>query len=233
MPWDFWLIFLALGVLLPWRGRARMKTLLAMPHVSSMERLVLYASTIAFQWLAVAVVGWRVWAHGYTAAQLGLTFHNRTKLAVAAVVGAAVIATLQWLNLRRVGRIPVESRGSVQAIAERILPQSAVELLPYLALAITAGLCEEFLYRGFAMAALARAGLAAWLVVLASSVLFGLAHSYQGRGGIVMTFVVGLVLGVSRLTYNSLVPAIFWHSAVDVVAGVAGRRYLKRSPEST
>jgi membrane protease YdiL (CAAX protease family) len=233
MPWDFWLIFLALGVLLPWRGRARMKNLLAMPHVSSMERLVLYASTIAFQWLAVAVVGWRVWAHGYTASQLGLTFHNRTKLAIAAVLGAAVIATLQWLNLRRVGRIPVESRGPVQAIAERILPQSAVELLPYLALAITAGLCEEFLYRGFAMAALARAGLAAWLVVLASSVLFGLAHSYQGRGGIVMTFVVGLVLGVSRLTYNSLVPAIFWHSAVDVVAGVAGRRYLKRSPEST
>src|SRR5215470_20181480 len=101
MPWDFWLIFFALGVLLPWRGRARMKKLLAMPHVSSLERLVLYASTIAFQWLAVAVVGWRVWAHGYTAPQLGLVFHHRTKIAIASVVGAVVIATLQWLNLPR------------------------------------------------------------------------------------------------------------------------------------
>jgi len=229
MPWDFWLIFLALGVLLPWRGRARMKKLLAMPHVSSMERLVLYASTIAFQWVAVAAVGWRVWMHGYNAAQLGLLVHDRTRIGIAAVVGAAVIATLQWLNLRRVGRIPVESRGPLQAIAERILPQSTVELLLYLALAITAGLCEEFLYRGFAMAALARAGLGTWLVILLSSLLFGLAHSYQGRGGIVMTFVVGLVLGASRLTYNSLVPAIFWHAAVDVVAGVAGRRYLRRN----
>ena len=228
MPWDFWLIFLALGVLLPWRGRARIRKLLAMPHVSSMERLVLYASTIAFQWVAVAIVGWRVWVHGYTAAQLGLVFHDQTRLGIAAVVGAAVIATLQWLNLRRVGRIPVESRGLLQAIAERILPQSTVEMLPYLALAITAGLCEEFLYRGFAMSALVHAGLRAWLVILLSSLLFGLAHGYQGRGGIVMTFVVGLVLGVSRLTYNSLVPAIFWHSAVDVVAGVAARRYLKR-----
>jgi len=36
-----------------------MKKLLAMPHVSSMERLALYASTIAFQWFAVAVVAWR------------------------------------------------------------------------------------------------------------------------------------------------------------------------------
>jgi len=228
MPWDFWLIFVALGVLLPWRGRERMKKLLAMPRVSLMERLVLYASTIAFQWLAVATVGWRVWARGYSAQQLGLLVHDRTKLLIAGIVGAAVIATLQWLNLRRVSRIPIESRGPLQAIAERILPQTAVELPAYFALAITAGLCEEFLYRGFAMAALAHAGMSAWLVLLVSSILFGLAHSYQGRGGMVMTFVVGLVLGASRLTYNSLVPAVFWHSAVDVVAGVAGRRYLLR-----
>ena len=230
MPWDFWLIFLALGVLLPWRGRERMKKLLAMPHVSSMERLVLYASTIAFQWLAVAVVGWRVWAHGYTASQLGLVFHDRTRLLLVGLVGAVVIGSLQWLNLRRVGRIPVDSRGPLQAIAERLLPQSAVELLPYFALAMTAGLCEEFLYRGFAMAALSRAGLAASVVVLASSTLVGLAHSYQGRSGMIMTFVVGLLLGVSRLAYNSLVPPIFWHTAVDVVAGVAGSRYLTRTP---
>lgn len=210
-----------------------MKKLLAMPHVTLMERLVLYASTIAFQWLAVAIVGWRVWVHGYTGQQLGLLFHDRTKLLVSGIVGAAVIASLQWLNLRRVGRIPPESRGQLQAIAERILPQTAVELPPYLALAITAGLCEEFLYRGFAMAAITRAGLSAWLVVLVSSVLFGLAHSYQGRGGIVMTFAVGLVLGASRLAYNSLVPAVFWHSAVDIAAGVAGKRYLKRRPTGT
>ena len=205
-----------------------MKKLLAMPRVSLMERLVLYASTIAFQWLAVAIVGWRVWARGYSAQQVGLVFHDRTKLLIAGIAGAAMIATLQWLNLRRISRIPPESRGPLQAIAERILPQTAVELPPYFALAITAGLCEEFLFRGFAMAVLANAGLTNWLVVLISSILFGLAHSYQGRGGIVMTFVVGLVLGASRLAYNSLVPAVFWHSAVDVVAGLAGRRYLKR-----
>src|SRR5215470_8017753 len=130
MPWDFWLIFLALGVLLPWRGRARMKKLLAMPHVSAMERLVLYASTIAFQWLAVAVVAWRVWARGYTAPQLGLLLHDPIRIGIAAAAGGAVLAGLQWLNLRRVGRIPVASRGPWQAIAERILPQSTIELLP-------------------------------------------------------------------------------------------------------
>jgi len=227
MPWDFWLIFFVLGVILPWRGQVRVKKLLAMPHVSTMERLALYASTIAFQWFAVAVVAWRAWAHGFTASQLGLTVPDRTRILVASIVGAATIAALQWLNLRRVGRIPVEARGPLQAIAERILPQSTVELLPYLALAITAGLCEEFLYRGFAMAVLVHVGLQAWAVVLLSSILFGLAHSYQGRGGIVMTLLIGLIFGSSRFIYGSLVPAILWHSAVDVVAGTAGPRYLK------
>jgi len=42
----------------------------------------------------------------------------------------------------------------------------------------------------------------------------------------VMTLLIGLILGTSRMAYNSLVPAIFWHSAVDVVAGTAGPRYL-------
>ncbi len=229
MPWDIWLIFLVLGLILPWRGRVRMRKLLAMPQVSTMERLTLYASTIAFQWFAVALVAWRAWAHGFTAFQLGLTIHDRSRILVASIVGAATIAALQWLNLRRVGRIPVEARGPLQALAERILPQSTVELLPYLALAFTAGLCEEFLYRGFAMAVLVHVGLQTWAVVLISSVLFGLAHSYQGRGGIVMTLLIGTILGTSRIAYDSLVPAIFWHSAVDVVAGTAGPRYLTRS----
>ncbi len=226
MPWDIWLIFLVLGLVLPWRGRLRIKKLKEMPHVGTMERLSLYASTIAFQWFAVAAVAWRAWAYGFTAFQLGLTIHDRTTILLASIVGAATIAAFQWLNLRRVGKIPVEARGPIQVLAERILPQSTVELLPYLALAITAGLCEEFLYRGFAMAVLAHVGLQAWAVVLLSSVLFGLAHSYQGRGGIVMTLLIGLILGTSRLAYDSLVPAIFWHSAVDVVAGTAGPRYL-------
>jgi membrane protease YdiL (CAAX protease family) len=128
-----------------------------------------------------------------------------------------------------VGKVPIERRGPLQAVAERILPQSTEELFPYLALAITAGLCEEFLYRGFSMAVLSHLGMQAWAVVLLSSILFGLAHSYQGRGGVIVTLMMGLALGASRIAYGSLVPAILWHTAVDVVAGLAGPRYLVRA----
>lgn len=226
MPWDIALIFLVLAVILPWRGRVKMKKLLSKRQVGTIERLALYASTIAFQWAMVALVAWRGWIHGYTAAQLGLTMPDRSGLFVAAMIGGATVATLQWLNLRRVGKIPVEKRGPLVPIAQWIFPQSMVELLPYFALALTAGICEEFLYRGFTMAVLARMGFPVWAVVLISSVMFGLAHLYQGRGGLVGTLLVGAVFGMARIAYDSLVPVIFWHSALDMVAGVAGPKYL-------
>ena len=121
----------------------------------------------------------------------------------------------------------------MRVLAERILPQSRLELVPFLALAVTAAVCEEFLYRGFAMAALTRAGLPAWSVVLLSSVLFGLAHLYQGRGGLLSTLVIGTVFGTARIAYDGLVPVVVWHFAVDAVAGVAGPKYLVRAAPPT
>jgi membrane protease YdiL (CAAX protease family) len=228
MPWDVWLIFFVLGVVVPWRGRMRLRELLAKPAVGTRERVSLYASTIAFQWVAAGVAGWRAWARGFTASQLGLVVHDGWRVAIAAVLGAGLLAALHWLNLRRMGRLTTKTRGVLQALAERILPQSPVEILPFLALALTAGVCEEFLYRGFTLAAFSRAGLPVWSAVLLSSALFGLAHLYQGRGGLVGTMILGTLFGAARIAYDSVVPVMFWHIAVDVVAGVAGPRYLTR-----
>jgi uncharacterized protein len=226
VPWDFWLIFIAFGVVLPWRGRVRLQKLLAKPRMSPGDRLVLYASTIAFQWLAVAVTAWRARARGLTLDELGLVVHGGGRILLAAIVGTATLGSFQWFNLRRMGRTSGKARDFMQAVAERILPQSRTELLSFLALAVTAGLCEEFLYRGFAMGALTKAGLPVWAVVFVSSVLFGLAHLYQGRGGLVSTLVIGTVFGTARIAYDGLAVVAVWHAAIDVVAGVAGPRYL-------
>ena len=228
MPWDILLIFLVLGVIVPWRGRARLQQLLAKPRVEPAERLSLYCSTIAFQWIAAAVVGWRAWARGFTTAQLGLAVPDHSRLIAITVLGAALIVTLQWLNLRRMRRSSSPMRGPLQALAERILPQSTMELIPFFALAVTAGLCEEFLYRGFAMAVLSRIGLPTFAVVLLSAVLFGMAHLYQGRAGFVSTTFLGILLGIARALLGSLLPVVAWHTGVDVVAGIAGPRYLMK-----
>ena len=227
MPWDIWLIFLVLAVVVPWRGRIRLKQLLAKPRVESRERVSLYLSTILFQWVAVGIAGWRAWAHGYTRPELGLsTGPNLLRTISAGVVGTILLASLHWMNFRRMGRLLDKLPPRVQAMATRILPQSARERLPFSALAITAGCCEEFLYRGFAMAAFARAGFPIWASVVISSVLFGAAHLYQGRGGLIGTGILGLLFGAFRAYTGSLLPVAAWHAAVDIVAGIAGPLYL-------
>jgi CAAX protease family protein len=233
MPWDFWLIFLFLAAVVPWRGHVRLRKLLERPSMGTTEKLTLYAATIAFQWLMLGVVAWRALARGLTPTELGLTGHLSARVILAGVLGGAIIGALQWMNLRRMGKMEAPAVDFMRKLSARILPRTLVELLPYFALAVTAGVCEEFLYRGFAMAALARAGLATWVVVLITSVLFGLAHAYQGRAGILGTGVLGVLLAVVRIVYSSLAPVMVWHTAVDIVAGIAGPKYLIERPCSS
>jgi membrane protease YdiL (CAAX protease family) len=232
MPWDFWLIFLVLSVVIPWRGYTRLKKLLAMPSVDTKQKLAIYAVTTAFQWVLVGLVAWRSLARGLTIQQLGLGPQGWAGLLASGLFGAIFIGGLQWLNLRRIGKMEGEAPELLRKLANRLLPVNVLEYLPYAALAITAGVCEEFIYRGFAIAALSRVGLPIWVVVMVSSILFGLAHAYQGRGGIVSTGIFGVLLAIGRLSFGSLLPVMMWHAGLDLAAGIAAPRYLLRQSSS-
>jgi hypothetical protein len=59
---------------------------------------------------------------------------------------------------------------------------------------------------------------------------------YQGRGGLIGTGILGLLFGAFRAFTGSIIPVAAWHAAVDIVAGIAGQRYLinnKTVTEST
>jgi membrane protease YdiL (CAAX protease family) len=235
MPWDFWLILLVLATLIPWRGRVRLKRLLSQPPGGVKEKLSLYGTTIAFQWIILGLVAWRAFARGLTTTELGLQRLWHADLLLAGIAGGALLAAFQWFNLHRMSRTTGPTRDLMRKLAERLLPNQTVELPAFCALAVTAGVCEEFLYRGFAMAALYRAGTASWAVVTISSILFGLAHAYQGRGGTIGTMLLGFLFAWARLTFGCLLPVMVWHAAVDISAGIAGPRFLLagRSAAST
>jgi uncharacterized protein len=230
MPWDFWLIFLFLAVVIPWRGRIRLRRLLEQPAIDSMEKVTLYGVTIASQWAMVVVVAWRAQGRGLTLRTLGVFNPGDSTTLLVSALGAGLLGGMHWLNLRRVGRMTGEVPSQLRKLAARILPQSRKEFLPYVALAITAGVCEEFLYRGFAMAALLAFGAPFWSAILITAALFGLAHLYQGRAGMFGTMLLGIVFGLARVAYHSLIPVMVWHAVVDLLAGVAGLFHLLREP---
>ena len=226
MPWDFLLIFFVLAVIVPWRGWTRMQRLRSLPQISSRERVGLYLTAMAAQWIITAVVAWRAFARGFGRGTLGIQAQSLPEVLVIGIVGAALIGVAHWFNLRRVGRMTNPAANRIKELAAKIFPRSASETLIFCGLAVTAGICEEFLYRGFAFAAFRQAHFPVWAILPFSSVLFGLAHAYQGRAGMLGTLILGTIFGCVRILYDSLVPVVFWHIAIDIVAGLVGRLYL-------
>jgi len=226
LPWDFVVILLVLGIIVPWRGLVRVRVLLAHPQLSSAERISLYASTIAFQWLAAGITTWRAVTHGFGPATLGLSPEKPAPGLVLGGAMAVVLASLQIASLRQLSRLPPEKRGHLYQIASKLMPRNLTEELAFVALVGTVSLCEELLYRGFAFAVFKELGDgSAALAVAGSSALFAVGHLYQGRRGVASTFVLGLLLAGARSWSGSLVPSIVAHLAVDLVAGLAGRHF--------
>lgn len=231
LPWDFILIFAALAILIPWRGAVRIRSLLARTRISSADRLAIYASTIAFQWFLAGLVAWRSFVRGLNLEQLALNIHSWTLTSLVAAGLIAVLGALQYVGIRRTAVLPANSNSRIRQISVMLMPSSVVEALVFAALAITASLCEEFLYRGFAYAALERAWHPVALPIIGSSLLFSLAHLYQGRRGLIATFVLGLIFAATRFWVGNLVPAVAGHLAVDLLAGLLGPRYLRKISE--
>lgn len=221
MPWDFVLILAVLGVFVPWRGAVRVRQLLSRPQLTASDRITLYASTIAFQWLAAAVVFWRCKARGLSSADLGLV-HGEISRTVAVALGVTALLVLaQWMAFRRLRKqsLPISSR--IRQIMIRLMPDARSDSLVFVALACTVAVCEEFLYRGFAFAAIYQvAGKSTTIALIGSSVIFALAHSYQGRAGLLNTFILGLLFAACRAWTASLLPAMLAHLAVDLLAGL-------------
>ena len=102
--------------------------------------------------------------------------------------------------------------------AAALLPTSARERWLFAGVALTAGLCEELLYRGFLFFWIGRFTPHALVAVIVSAVLFGAAHAYQGPGGVVGTALLGAGLGGLYLATGSLWPPIAVHALIDLRA---------------
>jgi membrane protease YdiL (CAAX protease family) len=109
-----------------------------------------------------------------------------------------------------------------------LLPQTGIEMAVWVCVSVSAGFVEECLFRGYLQRQfLALTGNKEIAVVL-QAIVFGLAHSYQGRKGVVTITVYGALFGVLAVTRNSLRPGMMQHMAQDTFTGIVGSLLAKR-----
>jgi uncharacterized protein len=231
MHWDYIVVLVVLGVLVPWRSRARIQALLAPDSTLSTNRIRVYLSTIAFQWAVAAIVAWRWFRHGGSVQDLGIMLPNERRAMVTVTLLSLLLIFNQIVGLRRLADLPREKRGIVGRLAEKLVPRTFSEKCVASVLVVTVAICEELIYRGFVQGLFQTWLSAVWAGVVISAVFFAVAHLYQGRRGLITTFAVGLIFSGVRVWTGSLLPSAIIHFVVDFTAGAASAR-LVASAES-
>jgi membrane protease YdiL (CAAX protease family) len=132
-------------------------------------------------------------------------------------IGAAIALVVTTVLMRRgvrQGR-PVPGQSAYDAL----LPRTREERRYAAAVAITAGICEEVLYRGFFIAAgVVLLDLSPEQAAVAAGALFVVAHIYQGWAGAVGVIGLAILFTILYLRTGSLLLPIALHALVDLRA---------------
>lgn len=108
-----------------------------------------------------------------------------------------------------------------------LAPDSVSEMIVWVILSVTAGVCEEFIFRGYLQKQFLAITGSDPAAVAVQAVLFGIAHSYQGVKSIITITVYGALFGILAVSRKSLRPGMIQHAAQDSFAGL-GFALLKR-----
>lgn len=195
-------------------------------------RLGGYRTILMAEWAFTALVAarWMSADRPWTSLGLALPTGWRFWLSAVLVGGTALLFFLQARSVAAISdeQIPAVRDGLVPRLGDAvlILPRTMTEWRWFAALSVTAGICEELLFRGYAIWTLSMVlGLPAAAIV--SCLLFGIAHAYQGRRGAVKATVVGAVMTVIALTTHSVLPVMLIHAIVDLGGGAVGYAVLR------
>jgi len=171
-------------------------------------------------WLVVAALHWSSLAAalsvvrraGMTANSIGLPSLRRL---VAASGLLLVFGVLVFAARELIGRVDwVGDRVPVFGVAA---PATTVERLVWIPMALTAGICEESVYRGFAILGLRRLGYTLRGALVLSLIAFAFVHGPSAIVFFPVYAVVGLAFAVPLLRTGSLLPGIAAHAAFDML----------------
>jgi len=185
-------------------------------------REVVYAVSIGMEWLLVGfvwlglrlrgvrlreIVGENAWRWSAVLRDLGIALVFLLAANFALSVGA-------WL-------LHVRPTAAVQ----RILPRSPLEIAVFLVVAVSAGICEEIVFRGYLLQQFRAMTKSTSSAVLMQAFVFGASHGYEGPRTMILLGVYGLMFGALARWRRSLRPGMVAHALHDGIVGVLAGRF--------
>jgi CAAX protease family protein len=126
-----------------------------------------------------------------------------------------------WLVHRAVDRIQTPT-------TPYQVPAGFVEIFLWIALSISAGVCEELVFRGYLQNQFRAATGSIVAAVVLQGAIFGLAHTYQGWKQVIVIAALGILYGVLAAWRRNLRANMIAHAWSDIYEGWASFAFFGR-----
>jgi membrane protease YdiL (CAAX protease family) len=218
-PWYHTLIFLAILAGLAWWGTYVNKA--SLPSIGGGDathpsQAWAYLVNMGGEWLMIffiwAGVNDRQGLRGLTGGRWSSWKQVAIDFAIAAPFWVLWTATARF-TWRLIGP-PHGSHGPVT-----FPPHGLLDIAGWLAVSVTAGFCEEIMYRGYLQQQLQAVTGNAAVAIAAQAVLFGLGHTYQGWKPVFVISILGLLYGLLAYWRRNLRSTMIAHAWSDMFEG--------------
>lgn len=225
-------MILFLALLLPARSIMSGSDLLEGISLDGRTKRRLYWGNNLWMWLltTVVIINWYGW--GRNLAELGLTTRvSYGPFIWLAAIGFLVVYILDmtW-ELRGIG----SRQQSREELASKLgfLPANGYEFIHFVSVAITAGICEEIIFRAYLIRYfefhLSSLDPTRTLAIVLTALVFGLIHLYQGWQAVVKICGLSIALGFLFLYTQTLWINILIHIVIDLTGGLLAWQLLRR-----
>ncbi|MEL6925325.1 MAG: CPBP family intramembrane glutamic endopeptidase [Bacteroidota bacterium] len=216
------LFFVLVGVYLPLSNlRQARQGMEGMTFDASMKVQIYYINGMML-WLGAFIALGIWWANDRPLMLLGF----RPPVLNLWVIGLTIFFVLAYLvDLYRETQFAERRRKTIEHWKKHtpFLPENVAELQHFNFLAISAGIAEEIVFRGFFitywLSIFGQSSSDRFWAVLIPALIFSVGHSYQGLKAVVKIFVLAVLFGYLFLLSESLWLVMLLHVAVDMISG--------------
>jgi CAAX protease family protein len=131
------------------------------------------------------------------------------------LIAAGILAGLGYL----LGLAKGAQVDQAKKLAELLAPRSSLGLLIWVLLSMTAGYVEEIIFRGYLQRQFAVLSGNIYVGLVASAIVFGAGHGYEGTRRMLLIAVYGAMFGFLALWRKSLRPGMMAHAGHDAGQG--------------
>lgn len=173
-----------------------------------------WGGIIILHWISVFCVAMNLKIRGLSFSDIGISLSNsRIKYFISGyfVIAVAAVITIEYL----LTQITIDP--SLIQRLPGLIPITIEHRIFFIFLVFSTGVCEEIVYRGFAITSLSHNGVNKWLaLIIAAFVFVGIHGFYAYFNRFIFLFGGGIMFGVIYLVSRKLLPGMILHLVINL-----------------